>query len=94
MLKMRVERMRIHVTARYRVEGSVLNDTVQAEMLGVHTRLELDSPEPATGVARLVRNAERGCFVMQGLLRPVPVQSHTTLNGVPLQPRAREENRS
>ena len=84
MLKMRVDRMRMHVTARYRVEGSVLNDTVQAEMVGVETRLELESPEPTDRVARLVRNAERGCFVMQGLLRPVPIAGTTVLNGQPL----------
>jgi hypothetical protein len=91
MLRLRVDRARMHVTARYRVEGSVLNDTVQAEMVGVETRLELDSPEPPEQVARLVRNAERGCFVIQGLLRPVPVQSATVLNGQPLA--RREEDR-
>jgi hypothetical protein len=31
-----------------------------------------------------VRNAERGCFVMQALLQPVPVIAQTTLNGEPL----------
>ncbi len=84
MLKMRVDKVRMHVTARYRVDGSVLNDTVQAQMVGVETRLELESPEPADKVARLVKNAERGCFVMQGLLRPVPIAGTTLLNGQPL----------
>jgi OsmC-like protein len=84
MLKMRVDHARMHVTARYRVEGSVLNDTVQAQMVGVETRLELDSPEPPEKIARLVRNAERGCFVMQGLLQPVPIAATTVLNGQPL----------
>jgi hypothetical protein len=86
MLKLPVSRMRMHVTARYRVEGSVLNDTVHAEMLGVETRLELESPAPADQVARLVRNAENGCFVMQGLLRPVPIAATTVLNGQSLAP--------
>ncbi len=81
MLKMKVDKVRMHVTARYKVEGSVLNDTVQAEMLGVQTRLELESPEPPDKVARLVRNAEKGCFVMQGLLKPVPITGVTILNG-------------
>ena len=81
MLKMKVDKLRMHVTARYKVEGSVLNDTVQAEMVGVQTRLELESPEPADKVARLVRNAEKGCFVMQGLLKPVPITGVTILNG-------------
>ena len=35
-------------------------------------------------VARVVRNAERGCFVMQALQHPVPVSTHTVLNGAPL----------
>jgi hypothetical protein len=84
MLKMKVDKARMFVTARYKVEGSVLNDTVQAEMVGVETRLELDSPESPEKVARLVRNAERGCFVMQGLLKPVPIVAATLLNGEPL----------
>ena len=74
----------MHVTARYKVEGSVLNDTVQAEVVGIETRLEVESPEPPDKVARLVRNAEKGCFVMQGLLKPVPVATTTLLNGAPL----------
>jgi len=62
----------------------VLNDTVQAEMVGVETRLELQSAEPPEKIARLVRNAERGCFVMQGLIKPVPITSSTLLNGTEL----------
>ena len=84
MLKMKVGTPRMHVTARYKVEGSVLNDTVQAEVVGIETRLELKSSEPPDKVARLVRNAEKGCFVMQGLLKPVPVAATTVLNGAPL----------
>src|SRR5499427_4583724 len=85
MLKMRVGKVRMQVTARYKVEGSVLNDTVQAEVVGVQTRLELESPEPPEKIARLVRNAERGCFVMQGLVKPVPVTGTTVLNGEPVE---------
>ncbi len=88
MLKLKVDKVRMHVTARYKVEGSVLNDTVQAAMVGVETRLELESPEPPEKIARLVRNAERGCFVMQGLQQPVPIASATVLNGQPLPARA------
>jgi len=31
-----------------------------------------------------VRNAERGCFVLQALQNPVPVTGRTLLNGAPL----------
>ena len=84
MLKVSVTRMRMHVTASFRVTGSVLNDSIEGEMLGAETTLELESPDPPDRVARVVRNAERGCFVMQALLRPVPVTGRTLLNRTPL----------
>jgi hypothetical protein len=84
MLKVTVKGMRMRVTARYRVTGSVLNDTIEGEMLGAETTLELELPDPPDRVAQVVRNAERGCFVMQALLRPVPVTARTLLNREPL----------
>jgi organic hydroperoxide reductase OsmC/OhrA len=84
MLKVEVTRMRMHVTARFRVTGSVLNDTIEGEMLGAETLLELESSDPPERVAKVVRNAERGCFVMQALLKPVPVTGRTLLNRAPL----------
>jgi hypothetical protein len=84
MLKVTVKAMRMTVKARYRVDGSVLNDTIAGRMLGADTTLEIDSPDPVERVARVVRNAERGCFVMQALLQPVPVTARTVLNGAAL----------
>ncbi|MBI1848668.1 MAG: OsmC family protein, partial [Candidatus Rokubacteria bacterium] len=79
MLKVEVTRMRMRVRAHYRVTGSVLNDTIEGEMVGADTILELESPAPPDQVARVIRNAERGCFVMQALLKPVPVAATTVL---------------
>ncbi len=84
MLKVEVGTMRMKVIARYRVDGSVLNDTIEAAMLGAETVLELDSSASPALIARVVRNAERGCFVMQALLRPVPITGRTLVNGTPL----------
>ena len=84
MLKVTVTRMTLHVKTSFRVTGSVLEDTIDGEMLAAETRLELESPDPPDLVARVVRNAEQGCFVMQALLRPVPVTSRTLLNREPL----------
>jgi len=81
MLKVSVGRMRMRVRTSFRVTGSVLQDTVQGEMVGAETVLELESPDAPERVAKVVRNAERGCFVMQALIRPVPVTGHTVLNG-------------
>jgi organic hydroperoxide reductase OsmC/OhrA len=84
MLKVTVTRMTMRVRTHFRVSGAVLNDTIDAEMLGAETTLELESPDPPERVAKVIRNAERGCFVMQALLRPVPVTGHSLLNGRPL----------
>jgi hypothetical protein len=84
MLKVTVTSMRMKVSARYRAEGSVLNDTIEAAMLGADTVLEIDSPDPPDRVAKVVRNAERGCFTLQALRKPVPVTGRTELNGTPL----------
>jgi len=84
MLKVTVTKMTMHVSARFRVAGSVLNDTIEGEMLGAETTLHLESPDPPDQVARVVRNAERGCFVMQALLRPVPITARTVVNGAAL----------
>jgi hypothetical protein len=84
MLKVSVTGMRMRVHARYRVTGSVLDDSVTASMLGAETTLEIDSPADPALVARVVKNAERGCFVMQALLNPVPITGQTVLNGQPL----------
>jgi hypothetical protein len=84
MLKVNVTRMTMHVKASFRVTGSVLDDSIEGAMLGAETTLELESPDPPDRVARVVRNAERGCFVMQALLRPVPVTGRVVLNHEPL----------
>lgn len=84
MLKVTIDGLRMKVTARYRVDGSVLNDTIEGQMIGADTVLEVDSAADPALIARVVRNAERGCFVMQALTRPVPVAARTLLNGAEL----------
>lgn len=53
-------------------------------MLGAETTLEVESPDPPERVARVISNAERGCFVMQALQKPVPVTTTALVNGQPL----------
>jgi organic hydroperoxide reductase OsmC/OhrA len=81
MMKVVIIKARVYVTAHFKVEGSVLAQTVRASLDAVKTRLEVESKDPAERVAGVIRNAENGCFVMQALLNPVPVSSSVTLNG-------------
>jgi organic hydroperoxide reductase OsmC/OhrA len=84
MMKVSVNKARVHVSMRNRQEGSVLQGTVQTTCLGIETRLELESDEPQEKITALVRNAENGCFTMQALMHPVPVTSSVNLNGTTL----------
>ena len=88
MLKTHIDKAKVFVTARFKGEGSVLRETVQAEGLGFETRCELTSNESANKVAKVVRNAENGCYVMQTILKPTPVDRQFTLNGKAFDPEA------
>jgi hypothetical protein len=84
MMKIPIQKARVHVTMRNKTEGSVLQGTVQASCLGIEVQAELESDQPPEQVAAVVRNAEHGCFTMQALIAPVEVTSMITLNGAPL----------
>jgi hypothetical protein len=88
MLKTHIDKAKVFVTARFKNEGSVLRETVQAEGLGIETRCEIRSSEPADKVAKVVRNAEAGCYVIQTIRNPTAVKSDYTLNGQPFDPEA------
>ena len=81
MLKVHIEKAKIHVWARFKSEGSVLRETVRAAGLGFEMQCELRSDAAPEKVAAVVRNAENGCYVMQTILKPTPVESRFTLNG-------------
>ena len=81
MLKIHIEKAKVYVTARFKNEGSVLRETVHAEGLGLETRCEIASVEAPEEVARVIRNAEAGCYVIQTIRRPTEVKSSYTLNG-------------
>lgn len=86
MMKTRINKARVFVKARFKSEGSVLAETVKAQGLGFETKVELESDEPAEKVAAVARNAENGCYVLQSLLNPVPVERKFALNGAEFEP--------
>jgi hypothetical protein len=86
MMKTKIDKAKIFVKARFKSEGSVLQETVEAVGLGFETRCELQSSEHPEKVAAVVRNAEKGCYVMQTILKPTPVERQFTLNGAAFDP--------
>ena len=88
MLKTHIDKAKVFVTARFKNEGSVLRETVQAQGLGVETHCEITSQELAEKIAKVVRNAEAGCYVIQTIRNPTSVKSEYTLNGAAFDPEA------
>jgi hypothetical protein len=86
MMKTKIDKAKVFVKARFKSEGSVLRETVEAVGLGCETRCELESAEAPERVAAVVRNAENGCYVMQTILKPTPVERQFTLNGAAFDP--------
>ncbi len=52
MMKTKIGKARVFVTAKFKSEGSVLAETVKAMGVGFETRLELESEEPPERVAQ------------------------------------------
>ena len=86
MMKTKIDKARVYVTAKFKSEGSVLAETVRAASPGFETRLEIEFSESTDKIAAVVRNAENGCYVLQTILQPVPVERRFTLNGQPFDP--------
>jgi hypothetical protein len=86
MMKTHIDNAKVFVKARFKSEGSVLRETIEAVGLGFETRCELQSKELPENVAAVVRNAEKGCYVMQTILKPTPVERQFTLNGAAFDP--------
>ncbi len=86
MLKTHIEKAKVYVTARFKNEDSVLRETVQAEGLGVETRCEINSSAAPENLAKIIRNAEAGCYVIQTIRRPTEVKSSYYLNGESFDP--------
>jgi organic hydroperoxide reductase OsmC/OhrA len=88
MLKTHIDKAKVFVTARFKNEGSVLRETVQAQGLGVETRCEITSSEAPEKIAKVVRDAEAGCYVIQTIRQPTQVKSEYVLNGAAFDPEA------
>jgi uncharacterized OsmC-like protein len=86
MMKVKVDKMKIYITARFHAEGSVLRETIRSGGIGVDLRSEIISNDPPERVAALVRNAEAGCYIMQTIINPTPVTREFKLNGVAFDP--------
>ncbi len=81
MLRLKIDKAKVKVKSNFWGGGSVKAETIHATCAGMETCLELESPEDPSKVAKLVRVAEAGCYVIQTLRNPTPVSLQVMLNG-------------
>ncbi len=81
MMRVSITSAKVHVPGRFHAEGSVLGQTIEGRCDGFETQLEVTSDEPPERLAGVIRNAENGCYIMQTIRHPVPVQPEVTVNG-------------
>lgn len=79
-----MDHAQVAVTGTFRVTGSVLQETIVGECVGIQTKVSLRSDAPESDVARLLKVAENGCFTIAALRNPTPVTTEVELNGSPL----------
>lgn len=84
-LKLRIDDVRMQVTTRFHIQGSILKGTLASRPLEFDATIELDSQESRKELVRLLRVAEESCYVLQSLLAPVRVKSSYIVNGEAVQ---------
>ena len=80
-LKIEPRNVTIKVTARYRREGSVIQNDAKSFCEGITTELQLDCDEPPQRIAQLIGMAEATCYTLAALRNPADVQLLSTVNG-------------
>jgi organic hydroperoxide reductase OsmC/OhrA len=84
-MKVPIERAQAHVRGEFYEEGSVLRETVTSACTGITLQVEIESPGEPEQIAKLMRSAERNCFVSQAIVNPVEVELRVTHNGATLE---------
>ena len=80
--KLQVDDVRMTVTTRWHIEGSIIKGTVRSAPLEFDTHIEVDSAEPPEVIATMLRVAEQTCYVVQSLR--ATINKTFSLNGRPL----------
>lgn len=81
MMKLSVSNIRVKVTFRKTLGGSLRQGTVFNEWQAVETHLEMDSDASPEDLEHLIRNAKGGCFAEGLIVQQVPLVSTVEVNG-------------
>jgi hypothetical protein len=81
-------KVKITVDGEYFSEGSLLRGDRKAGAESIQVNVAVEGEHPPDLIARMVREAEAGCFTINTLRNPSPVEVTASLNGSPVQSRA------
>lgn len=81
MMKVELKNAKVTVKSGFKTEGSVLKGTIKAGPIDFQIKFEVESDDPPERVAQCIEVAEAGCFVMQAVTNPTPVERTVLLNG-------------
>ena len=81
MMRVKIAKVRAHITIHFDLSGSVLAETVRAGCLKVETSYDIESNEDKALIASVLRNARNGCWVRAAVSNPVPFSDSIVLNG-------------
>lgn len=81
MMKVTLQDAKVTVRSGFRTDGSVLRGTVQASTVDFEVDFDVQSDDDPERVTACINAAEAGCFVMQAVVNPTPVQRTIRLNG-------------
>ena len=83
-MKLKLDKERVSVVARFEEAGSVLAGTKTGRCLGFDIQLSIDSPETANVISGLLRQAHATCYTEQALKGSVEIVTTHLLNGAVL----------
>lgn len=81
MLEARIDGIRVRVRIEWDQSGSLVGGTLVVRCTGVHSELEIHSPESPALIASVVHNAKAGCFAEAAMREAVEVSSDVRVNG-------------
>jgi hypothetical protein len=81
--KLNIRNERVRVVGHFHEQGSVLKGDAEGFCDGFEIEMLLDSDEPDTEIATLIRLARQMCFTEKALTGQTPVTIRSLVNGRP-----------
>lgn len=83
--KIKLDDVSMTVTPKFEQTGSIGADTIASRLIDIETDLKIESSASKEDIEKLVKTAERMCFLMDTIREPHEVKNTVSLNGEALE---------